>query len=1022
MKHGLNLLIACAVVSLATSAQAQIPSTQITSLFPPGGKQGTTIELIVGGNDFDDVEKLAFSHPGLVAAPKMTTPTDFEPTPKPVPGAFTLTIAADVPPGIYPVRAIGRFGLSNSRPFVVGTLNEILDAGGNNSPDKALEVPVGSTVNGRVDQNAYDYLKLTLKQGERVLINLVGERIESRLNGTLVLLGPNGRELTRVRDSVGTDPVLEFTAPAEGAYLLKLQDAVYGGGGDYYYRLTVSAAPFVDFVFPPSGPAGSNNQYTIYGRNLPGGQPADGLMLGGSPLQKLVVNIPLPADEVAKASLAAGALAPVRKAWQDAIEFRLPTPTGPANPVSVYYSKSPNLVVEQEPNNDAATAAKLTLPCEYVGQFYPQRDIDWFQFDAKKGEVYFIEAISSQLGLESDPYFALFRVTKNDKGEEQVADVAQVDDAQERQQRIGSDFDATSDDPSYKLTVPEDGTYRLMLRDQFGDGRKDPSYVYRLAIHPAEPDFRVLAYANPPLTQQEQNQTKLSAASIRKGGTLPIGIAIQRRDEFAGEITLSVEGLPAGVTCPVAVVGGNVESAMLVVSVPETAAAWSGPIKVVAKGKIGDREVVREARYAEVVWGTPNRQQQVPEFRLTPAVQLGIIDKDTEPAFVQVGEDKVYETSLGANVEIPITVTRRGDFKEALKLTAAGLPNEIRPKEANVAGNAAAGKFELQLNQQNIKPGIYTFYLRGETKRKLVRNPDAIPAAEAEQKALAEMLAKLAEAVKAATAAKDTATKTAQDMAAAAKTAEQKKTEATNNVKAKTDAAKQAADKLTQAKEAAAKDAANTALADAAKAAETASTEAAAAQKKTEEELAIADKALTDAQAAAKTAEEARLAAEAALKAANDKVTAGNAFKQQHDQKVNQIKQANQPKDVQFALASTPIKLKIVASPINLTAANPPAAVKQGEKQELIAKLERLYGFAEQIELRLEPPQGVQGLAAQQVNVPKEQAEGKLEVTAAANATPGQHVCVVKAKGRFNNVQVESSTNVTITVEAKAAQ
>jgi hypothetical protein len=1020
MKLGSFLLSACAVLALASSAFAQLPATQLTSLFPPGGKQGTTVELTVTGADIDDLEKLTFNHPGLVAVPKMSAATDFEPA-KPTPGAFTLTIAGDVPPGSYEAHAVGRFGLSNSRPFVVDNLNEIVEAGGNNSPDKALDLPVGSTLSGRVDQNAYDYLKLTLKQGERVVIDLVAQRIESRMDGTLVLLGPNGRELARVRDSVGTDPVLDFTAPAEGAYLLKVQDAVYGGGPDYYYRLTVSAAPFVDFVFPPSGPAGSNNQYTIYGRNLPGGQPADGLLIGGSPLQKVVVNIPLPADDAAKASLALGNMSPVRKAWQDGIEFRLPTPAGPANPVNVYYSKSPNLIIEQEPNNDPATAAKIALPCEYVGQFYPQRDADWVQFDAKKGDVLYIDVMSNQLGLDSDPYFALFRVTKNDKGEEQVNDVTQVDEAQERQQRIGNDFDATSDDPSYKLAVSDDGTYRLMLRDQFGDGRKDPSYVYRLAIRPADLDFRVLAFSDPPATQNEQNQTKLAAATVRKGGTTAIGIAIQRRDDFAGEIMLSVEGLPGGVTCPAAIVGGDVERATLVVSAPEGAAAWSGPIKIVAKAKIGDKDVVREARYAEVVWGTQNRQAMTPEFRLSPTLQLGIIDKDLEPAFVQVGEDKVYETSLGANVEIPITVTRRGDPKEAIKLTAAGLPQEIRPKEVNLDGNTGNGKFELQLNQQNIKPGIYTFYMRGETKRKMVRNPDAIPAAEAEQKALMEMIAKLTEGQKTAQATKDTATKTAQDTAAAAKTAEQKKTEATNNVKAKTDAAKVAVDNLTMAKEAAAKDTANAALADAAKAAETASNDAAAAQKKAEEELAVADKALTDAQAVAKTAEEARVASEAALKAATDKLTAANQFKQQHDQKVNQIKQANQPQDKQFAIASTPIKLKIVASPINLTAANPPAAVKQGEKQELVAKLERLYGFAEQIELRLEP-QGVQGLAAQQVNVPNGQAEGKLEITAAANATPGAHACVVKARGRFNNVQVESSATVTITVEAKAAQ
>src|SRR5687768_15375359 len=101
MKLGSNLLFACALASCGAlavcgSALAQLPATQLTSVFPPGGKQGTTVELTIGGNDMDDLERLTFSHPGLVAAPKMSTPTDFEPTPKPLPGQFTLTIAADV--------------------------------------------------------------------------------------------------------------------------------------------------------------------------------------------------------------------------------------------------------------------------------------------------------------------------------------------------------------------------------------------------------------------------------------------------------------------------------------------------------------------------------------------------------------------------------------------------------------------------------------------------------------------------------------------------------------------------------------------------------------------------------------------------------------------------------------------------------------------------------------------------------------------------------------------------------------
>ena len=117
MKYGFWFLSACALAGLAmpaTNALAQLPATQLSSVFPPGGKQGSTVELTVAGVDIDDLEKLVFSHPGLVAAPKMTTPTDFEPTAKPVPGAYTLTIAANVPPGTYAVRAVGRFGLSRS--------------------------------------------------------------------------------------------------------------------------------------------------------------------------------------------------------------------------------------------------------------------------------------------------------------------------------------------------------------------------------------------------------------------------------------------------------------------------------------------------------------------------------------------------------------------------------------------------------------------------------------------------------------------------------------------------------------------------------------------------------------------------------------------------------------------------------------------------------------------------------------------------------------------------------------------
>jgi hypothetical protein len=93
--------------------------------------------------------------------------------------------------------------------------------------------------------------------------------------------------------------------------------------------------------------------------------------------------------------------------------------------------------------------------------------------------------------------------------------------------------------------------------------------------------------------------------------------------------------------------------------------------------------------------------------------------------------------------------------------------------------------------------------------------------------------------------------------------------------------------------------------------------------------------------------------------------------------------------------------------------------VKQEQKQMLTVNINRLYGFADAVEISFEPPPGAAGLTANKVSIPNGQAEGKLEIAAAANATPGDHTVVVRAKGRFNNVEVQTTTNVVVKVEPK---
>ena len=160
----------------ASSAWGQLPHAQLTSLFPPGGKIGTEFEVTVAGADLDDASQLLFSIPQITATLKMSEPTQLQPKSKPAVGKFTVKIAADTVPGIYEARVISRFGLSNPRAFAVGILDEVVETDNNNSPDKSVEIPVGTTFSGRVDASNYDYLKVPLKAGQRVLLDCVAER------------------------------------------------------------------------------------------------------------------------------------------------------------------------------------------------------------------------------------------------------------------------------------------------------------------------------------------------------------------------------------------------------------------------------------------------------------------------------------------------------------------------------------------------------------------------------------------------------------------------------------------------------------------------------------------------------------------------------------------------------------------------------------------------------------------------------------------------------------------------------
>jgi hypothetical protein len=80
-------------------ALAQLPSPEIDTIFPPGGKVGTTFEVELTGKDLDELTGLRFTHPGITAQAVILPADEIWPEPRHDGLKFTVRIADNVPAG-----------------------------------------------------------------------------------------------------------------------------------------------------------------------------------------------------------------------------------------------------------------------------------------------------------------------------------------------------------------------------------------------------------------------------------------------------------------------------------------------------------------------------------------------------------------------------------------------------------------------------------------------------------------------------------------------------------------------------------------------------------------------------------------------------------------------------------------------------------------------------------------------------------------------------------------------------------
>jgi hypothetical protein len=673
---GVQVWATCILLTLFTlPAHAELPQIRLERIFPLGGAAGSTIEFEITGRDLDDTKALHIDHPGIRAEWVKAN-------------QFRLTIAADVPPGVYDVRAVGKYGISAGRLFAVSRgLSEVLEKEPNDAPEQAQAVPFPVAINGQSDGNGDDAFRFPAHQGDRITIDAQAFRLDSTLRPTLSLSTAGGKELARSKPYYErVDALLDVVIPADGDYIVNVADATYSGG--LPYRLVVSKQPLLENAFPCALAPGETAELTITGRNLPGGRPVEGPDVNGLSLEQVTLPVSVPADApilvpLPSPSLNARTIQVRPKGLDDAL-----------NPLTLLWADAP-VTREQEPNDVADKAQALTPDTYLAGRFDRPGDADWFSFTAKSGEALAIELFAERLDLPGDPRV----IVTNEKGQE----LTSLDDHGIR----FNSLDMYNRDPQGVFRAPADGRYRILVQDTYGAG--GPRYVYALRVAKPSPDLFPVVFHETPIDP--------TCPVVRQGGSAFVQLCLNRRDEFNGPVTIEAENLPAGVTCPPTHVSPQTPFANVVFTAAPDAPEWSGPVRLKAVATIDGRRIERPVGCSQRRWTTSGLS------RLSREIALAVRSK--APYGLKTPADP-QDVTAGGTLETRIAVERSWpDFQGKVQVNGLDLP----PGFSVQATEILEGKSEAPLRitvAANVPPGAYTLAFRGDAQVPFSPDPKAM--------------------------------------------------------------------------------------------------------------------------------------------------------------------------------------------------------------------------------------------------------------------------------------------------------
>jgi len=379
---------------------------------------------------------------------------------------------------------------------------------------------------------------------------------------------------------------------------------------------------------------------------------------------------------------------------------------------------------ETEPNNSNAVAQKVSLPCDIAGSFFPAADVDTFEFQATKGDVWWVEVASERLGRPTDPS-AIVQSVSVDGGVEKLSDVAEFSDiaspvklSSNGYAYDGPPYDGGSLDIIGKLEIKTDGLHRIQLSDLFGGTRNEARNAYRIIIRKAAPDFALAGWGLHMELRNGDRNALSKPLALRNGITVALEIVAVRRDGFDGEIELRMEGLPDGVTAQGLKIPAGKTRGIMLITADEKAPNSLANVTFFGKSLVAEVEVKRPVQMAAMAWPIMDSWGEIPSPRLVTGLPISVTGAEFAPISIAAKEKKIWTVTAGQKLTIPLQHTRRCEFSgTVLQLKASGTGFENVPRfDVSLASDNS--EVTLDLAALKTPPGDYLIAFYGSAVAK----------------------------------------------------------------------------------------------------------------------------------------------------------------------------------------------------------------------------------------------------------------------------------------------------------------